>query len=288
METVISNNKRACRDKLCRICFILIFISLIYSFFSHTLVSQLKMPVLKFPYTDLTYWIFHLLRIPELISQNLPLALFFDGLLIGSCLMGCVFPGETKWPRIFFILYFIYFILFNSFGMHHTHSRIGILLMSAPFMIRDPDGFFLLWQGLRYYTCFIYASAFCWKLFRGSWLYEPQGILILKKNLTPYLYYNPQSQLSTIYNFVFLHSWIPDILVKAAFFLEGFFIVGFFTTRYDKFLFLLCFLLPLGFLFMADALFFEVAFLGIVFYKSRTMELFNLQESRKDSAQIPP
>jgi hypothetical protein len=272
METVIFNKKLAYRAKLCRICFILILISLIYSFFSHTLISQLKMPVLKFPSTDLTYWIFHFLRIPEFISQNMPFALFFDSLLIGSCLMVICYPDSTKWSKIFFILYFIYFIIFSSFGMHHVHSKTGILLLTVPFIISDLEGFFLLWESLRYYTCFIYTSAFCWKILRGSWLYKSQGMLILKKNLTPYLYYNSQSALSKVYFYVIQHPAIPDILLKGGILLEGFFIVGFFTKRFDKFLFLLCILLPLGFLFMADAFFFEVAFLAIVFYKSRAME----------------
>lgn len=256
------------RDWLCRICFLLIFASLIYSFFSHTLVSQLHSPVLKFPATDLTYWLFHFMRIPELISGNTKIAVSFDILLLGSCMLVFCFPEKRLWVRLFFIVYFIYFIIYNSFGMHHVHSRIGILLISAPFLIREEKGFILLWQGLRYYVCFIYVSAFLWKLFRGSWLYSEQGILILKKNLTPYIYFNPQSVLSHVYYFLFRHPVLPDLLMKTGFLMEGFFIVGFFTMRYDNYLFLLSILLTLGFVFMADALFLETAFLGIVFYKN--------------------
>ena len=134
-------------------------------------------------------------------------------------------------------------------------------------MLTDGRGFLLLWQGLRYYTCYIYGSAFLWKLFRGSWLFSQQGVLIMKKNLTPFLYYNPQSGLSKVYFWLFQHPAIPDLLIKTGFLLEGLFIIGFFTRRMDKYLFLLAIVLPLGFLFVADAMFFELAFLSVTFYK---------------------
>ena len=254
------------RNRLCRIVFALIFISLIYSFFSNTLVSQLKIPVLKFPSTDLTYWFFHLIRLPEIITGHPVIARCFDGLLFFSCLLCLLKPEGRRWILIFFILYLVYFIIFNSYGLHHTHSKIGILLLPVPFMMTDEKGFLLLWKGLRYYTCFIYASAFLWKLFRGTWLYSQQGVLIIKRNLAPYLYFHPRSGLSKVYYWLISHAAIPDILLKMGFILEGLFIIGFFTRRFDKYLFLLAILLPLGFLLMADALFFELAFLSICFY----------------------
>ena len=255
------------RNHLCRISFLLIFISLLYSFFSHTLVSQLKSPVIIFPFIDATYWVYHTLRIPEFISGHRTIALGFDMILFASCMACFCYPANRLWIKLFFILYFTYFIIFNSYGVHHTHSKIAILLLPVPFMMADRTGFLLLWKGLRYYTCFIFASAFLWKLFRGSWLIPDQGILIIKNNLTPYLYYNPDSLLANIYYYFFRHPWIADLFMKAGFIMEGCFLIGFFTYRFDKYLFILCILLPLGFLFMADAFFFELSFLSIVFYR---------------------
>jgi len=268
MESLKIGGNISYRNWLCRFCFLLIFGSLIYYFVSHTLISQLHSPVLKFASTDLTYWVFHIIHIPGLISGNPVIAVTFDILLIGSCMLVICFPEKRFWARIFFVLYFIYFVIYNSFGMHHVHSRIGILLLSAPFLIRDEEGFVIFWQGLRYYVCYIYSSAFLWKLFRGSWLYGEQGILIIKKNLTPYIYFNPRSVLSQVYYFLFRYPVLPDILMKTGFLMEGFFILGFFTKRFDNYLFLFSILLTLGFVFMADALFFEIAFLAIVFYKN--------------------
>src|ERR1700733_532964 len=93
------------RDRLCRISFILIFISLLYSFFSHTLLSQLKNPVLIFPSTDLTYWVFHILKIPEFITGHSVIALWFDIMLFISCVACLYYPSRRIWVKLFFILY---------------------------------------------------------------------------------------------------------------------------------------------------------------------------------------
>src|ERR1700712_5510453 len=97
------------RERLCRISFILIFISLLYSFFSHTLLSQLKSPVLICPSTDLTYWVFHILKLPESITGHSVIALLFDIMLFVSCIACLYYPSRRIWVKLFFILYFIYF-----------------------------------------------------------------------------------------------------------------------------------------------------------------------------------
>ena len=269
MEQTLSDQTvflQARRSRLCRIAFFLIFISLIYSFFSNTLVSQLRGPVLTYSSTDLTYLLFHIIKLPEFISGHPVIAVIFDSLMLLSCLCCLVYPRQRIPVFLFFFLFLVYLIIYNSYGLHHTHSKIGVLLLPVPFMTRDDKGFLLLWRGLRYYTCYIFFSAFLWKLFRGSWLAPDQGLLIMKNNLTPYLFFNPQTVLSRVYSWVFQHPAIPDLVFKAGFIAEGLFVVGFFTRRADKYLFVLTILLPLGFLFVADAMFFELAFLSVTFY----------------------
>jgi len=45
--------------------------------------------------------------------------------------------------------------------------------------------------------------------------------------------------------------------------MEGFFIVGFFTRKYDRYLFILSILLPVGFWLIADANFVEFIILNL-------------------------
>jgi hypothetical protein len=251
------------RRRMCRIVFTFILFSLAYSWFSDTLVHQLRGPVLRYPYVDLSYWVFHLAGIPGFISGDPVIAWLFDGALIGCCMLVLVFPDRRIFAGLFFGLYFIYFILFNSYGLLHTSSKIGILLMPLPFLARGTRAFGLLWQGMRYFACFAYADAFLWKLFRGTWLYAQQGVEIIKENLTPYLYFHPHTLQTGIYTWCLQHAGFTNGLFVAGFLAEGVFLVGFFTRRFDRYLFLLSILLPVGFLFLSDAFFFELIILGL-------------------------
>jgi hypothetical protein len=276
METVkadfISDKKRVL---LCRIIFFFILSTLIYFAFSNTLFHQLQSPVLKYPYVDPVYWFMHLLEIPDVIVSNYIVAYTFDTLLFVSC-MGCIlYPIKKLFIILFLIIYFIYFITFNSYGAHHTHAGIGILLAPIPFLFRGNISFSLLWQALRYYTLFIYASAFFWKVFRLSFYNSDQGILILKNNLTPYLYYNPGTALSNFYQWLLHNPVWANAMYIAGFIIEGTFLIGFFTTRYDKYLLLLSIIMITGFWFLADAFFFQLLILSFT--------LVNFNKKNSDS-----
>lgn len=261
------------RILLCRIIFTFILFALIYAAVSNTLFHQLQSPVLKYPYVDPAYWIMHLLRIPDLIVSNYTAAYFFDIILFASCIGSIVFPLRKIFIALFLVTYFIYFITFNSYGAHHTHAGVGILLVPIPFLFLNNINFSLLWQALRYYTLFIYVSAFFWKIFRLSFLNENHGLLILKNNLTTYLFYNPDTWFSGFYRWLIQNPSWPNAMYIGGFILEGLFIVGFFTKKYDKYLLLFSAIMVLGFWLMADALFFQILILSF------TLVNLNLKKS---------
>ncbi|MEO5650339.1 MAG: hypothetical protein ABIR03_10515, partial [Ginsengibacter sp.] len=113
---------------LCRIVFAIILIDLTLAGFSNVLVHQLQSPVLKFPYVDPTFWAMHLLHIPEFITSHFYVSLALDILLFGTCIFALIFPHKKWIIALFIISYFVYYIIFNSFGAHHKHSRIPILI----------------------------------------------------------------------------------------------------------------------------------------------------------------
>lgn len=247
---------------ICRLVFSFILLDLIMSGFSNTLIHQFQSPVLIFPYIDPTFWIMHLLRIPEFISSNHLIAWSWDFALFGSCLGIIIYPGKKQLVAVFLFLYFIYYIIFNSFGAHHTHSLIPVLMAPVPFLF-SKKSFLFCWEGLRYFLLFSYSAAFFWKLLRLSWLFKEQGVLIMKENLTPYLYFNPHSFLSEIYFYFLDHPGLTQFFLLSGFVFEGIFIIGFFTKKYDKYLLILSLILPFGFWFFADAVFIEQIILSL-------------------------
>ncbi len=249
-------------DFLCRLIFSVILIDLIFSAFSNTLIHQLQSPVLKFAFLDPTFWIMHLLHIPELISSNLYIAWFWDIVLFASCIGVIIFPQKKWLIAVFIVFYFVYYIIFNSYGVHHTHSLVPFLIAPVPFLF-SKKSFSFAWQALRYFLLFSYSAAFLWKFFRFSWLQSNQGILILKKNLAPYLYFNPHTFLADVYFWFLKNPFLVEAFFFTGFVLEGFFIIGFFTRKYDKALFFISLLLPFGFWFLADAVFYEQIILSL-------------------------
>jgi hypothetical protein len=239
------------RQCLARVVFTAILLSLLYAFFTDTLLHQLQQPVIRFPYIDITYWLMHGLGIPELATGKW--AWVFDVLLVGSCI-GCLWTPDVRgWAWAFLVLYFIYFISCNTYGTLHASDKTGILLIVIPFLVRDLASFNYLWQGLRYVLLFAFSSAFLWKLLRLSWLQPNQGLLIMKKNWVQYLYHNPDTVWANVLHWLLAHPVLVNGLFVAGFLLEGVFIVGFFTRKYDKWLLVTSVLLVLGFWVTADA-----------------------------------
>jgi hypothetical protein len=251
------------RNVICRVVFLFIFCSLIYSCFSGTLLHQLCQPALKFLYADPSYWAMHLTAIPKWLTQNPSMALGFDLALMMTCLFCIIFPDRRWLMIIFFILYFCYFICFNSYGTLHTHSKVGVLLMPVPFIAFRKQSFTFLWEGLRYFTLFVYVSAFLWKLSRATFMHWQQASLIIKLNLAPYMYFNPHSFQTAAYSWLLQHDSISGWIFNLGILLEGSFVVGFFTRKFDKHLLLFSVLLPVGFAFFADAFFFELCILSL-------------------------
>lgn len=253
------------RTRIARIVFGLALVSLVLSFFSHTLLHQLQQPVLKFPYVDTTYWIMHYLQIPEMITGHFWLACLFDLALFAFCILSLLYPQKRLFIWSFIVLYFVYFISFNTFGCHHTNNKIGFLLIALPFTVADDKSFSFLWQGLRYFLCFAYADAFLWKFFRLAWLHTSEGMLIMKMNQAAFLYLEPNTWSAGFYRWLLHYPGLLQAAYITGAIMEGLFIIGFFTRKYDRLLLVLSILLPVGFWLTADAWFFELLILSLTF-----------------------
>lgn len=246
------------RQTITRCVFSFILVSLGYHYFSHTLLHQLQSPVFGFAFIDPVYLFFSISGLASFIVQHYAVAMAIDMGLFACALSVIIFPRASWVVICFSILYFIYFVICNFYGMHHTHSMVGILLVSLPFWTKDNRKFNFLWAGLRYYTLCIYCFAFIWKLFRQSWLYVDQPMAILKDNLTAYLYFNPGTSQAALYDWFLQHPGLLFSLHIVAVAMEGFFLIGFFTRKFDHFLIVAGILVHLGIIFFVDASFIEI------------------------------
>jgi hypothetical protein len=235
-------------------------------FFEHVTPSGLQGPPLFTTGLDLTYWAYRLLHLPQLLLMNKTGAVLFDLLVVLSGVLVLLFPLRRKWVIGFSILIALYAISFNSAAMIHTVTVDGLFLVFLPFWFGDMERSGLAWQAIRYYACYLYFSAFIWKVFIGNaFLYWGQGAGTFKLNLVDYLYYHPDSLLSGFYRWFLRHEWVLNGGHVFTILLEGAMGIGFFTRRFDRTLFWIPVLIHIITYFFADVFIFELLVLNFAF-----------------------
>ena len=151
------------RKILGRVIFGIIALIWVYRFFAHAWISQLLDPVIMQPGIDNTFWLMHLLGIPQFLTQA-PFALGLDMLVLIS-IMACFFnPNRVVFAWILLSSYFLYMVCFSSYALPHFQLK-GIFFIVLPFLFRDKNTFNHLFSSIRYFLLLTYLIAF---IFQGG------------------------------------------------------------------------------------------------------------------------
>ena len=248
---------------------------LLLRFFEHGTSSGLMKPPLFIVQMDITYWAYRLSPIPGLIIYNKIGSIVFDCLLFGSGILSFLFPLKTRLIIPFSLFVFIYILTLNGFGMHHAHWMTGMMIVLFPFWVKDNNKFYLLWQGVRYYTCFVYAMAFIWKTAIGDSFFNwQQGLGSFKLNLVAYMYHNPDTLLSSFYRWCIREGWFLNAGNLIIMLLEASMILGFFTKKWDGLLFWIPVIIHVATYFFSDVLFLELLVLDFSLLGVKQLDRF--------------
>ncbi|MEP7253218.1 MAG: hypothetical protein ABI683_12585 [Ginsengibacter sp.] len=262
------------RVVLCRLVFGFILLCLLFRFFLNATPSHLLQPSLFNLNLDLTYWLYQYFSIPQLVVYSHTGAIAFDVLLFGFCIMAILFPSKRIIIIFFSFLFLIYAITYNTYIVHHAHPLTILTLITIPFWFKKFKNWKLMWEGMRYYVCYIYAMSFIWKAVIGnSFFYWNQGIGSVKFNLAEYMYHYPGTVMASLYAFFIAHPYLLNIGNTFIFLLEGLMIVGFFTKKYDRILMILPVIIHLSTYIFADVFFIEMLVLVFVFFRKKDTEL---------------
>lgn len=264
------------RIVLCRLVFSFILLSLIFRFLLNTTPSHLLQPPLFNLNLDLTYWLYQYLRIPQLIVYNEAGAIIFDILLFGCCITTILFPSKRIIIIFFSILFLVYAITYNTYIVHHAHPLTVLTLITVPFWCKKLKNWKLMWEGMRYYVCYIYAMSFIWKAFiSNSFFFWNDGVGSVKLNVAEYMYHYPGTAVTSIYAFFIEHPYLLNIGNTFIFLLEGLMVIGFFTKKYDRILMMLPVIIHLSTYVFADVFFIEMLVLIFAFFKKEDVELIS-------------
>ncbi len=202
-------------------------------FVASTLFSQMSQPVLIGPGIDNTYWLFHWLGIPHLVTHSVIWSAVLDILIFLIPLIASVIPGRRIYAFLFTVLVLVYQITYSTYAIHHFHSLIGVLVLSIPFWF-GAERFTILWSAARYYFFFIFSSAALWKLSTGSLWSADQMSTILKAQHAQYSFDYPTSFLTHFHSYLIAHTGMARLFLWSGFALQLSFFGGFFTRRFDR------------------------------------------------------
>lgn len=258
-----------------------IFVMLI-EYFGRRLIHQLGEPVLFSPAVDNTYWLLHLMGIPQFIASNYTAEITFEVIFLlttASC-----FLAEERFrmlPILFTLEFLIYLVTKNSVVAHQEHGVDALFLMSFIFWTGKETRFSLLLQAFRYYVHFIFISAACWKLFRGSAFLPQQMSEILKSQHLAELSEPVAGTRLQFIIWLINHPSISHGLLLAVVAVQLSFLTGFFTKKFDRWLLLFFFLFYLGDWFVMGLSFYQSWVAALVFLPWSSLQFTSVTHSAK-------
>ncbi|MDP4151725.1 MAG: hypothetical protein Q8937_19475 [Bacteroidota bacterium] len=229
------------REQAARCVFGSALIIIAYRWLTHSLVHQWQQPTLFETDYDYTYWAYQCSRFAGFFVQNKAGAILFDLLLLVSTAWCCADKGRQRLPVLFCAIWWsLYGLGYNSYVCHHTDAIVGMMVLPYAFLARSEKGFRLSWDLFRYFCLYLYTDAFVYKAFvNGNLFWLPAGVELIKTNQSHYMLQNPGTAWSAIYRFFITHEGLSYGCFAAAVLGQGCMAVGFFTRRFDRWLFLI-------------------------------------------------
>jgi len=253
------------REKMARWTFGFAFFIFVYRLLTHSLVHQMRQPVLYETDFDYTYWLYHLTGIPRLLTGNNAIAWIFDISLLFVTLYCWADSGRRRWAVLCCAIgWTLYGLTYNSYSHHHNVSIIGVMVLPYAFLVRKEKKFRLMWEGVRYFYLYIFADAFIHKaLIRHSLFFLPNGAEFIKTNQALYMVQHPDSLLTGLYAWVITHPIVAYMGFVMMIFLQGCMLIGFLTRKWDRWLFWIPILFHTMNLLFIDVFFYELLILNL-------------------------
>ena len=193
---------------------------------------------------DLSTWLFMQTGIHQWLLNNPAGWWLFDASFYTAPLLyWLLFRKNLRASALFSVLLLIINWLYvQCYVLYPTNSIEGYpgwLLIPFLLMTVRLRSFYFLMHGLRYFFLFFLFSAALWKVWQGGVFNGEQmsGILLLQHK--EFLVAFPNSWYTQWIYWLVRHTSLSYLLYISATVLEALFVIGFFTTRFDRVLLLL-------------------------------------------------
>ena len=218
---------------------IFFYVLMLHKIWNGFTLYQLKPAIFNTRY-DVFTWIFMKTGIHQWLLNNPTGWLIFDCVFYGMpAIYWLLHQKNIKWASYsaiaMLIVNWIYIQCYTLYPANSMESFTPWLLFPFLLMTVNLKNFYWVFQGLRYFFLFFFASSGVWKVVQGSIfnLDQMSGVLLFQHK--EYLM-DANNFYSRIVFWLIAHRQIAFSLFISATFLELFFFIGFFTKKYDRLL----------------------------------------------------
>jgi hypothetical protein len=201
-------------------------------------------PAFFYTRKDLVTWLFMQTGIHQWLLNNPGRCVLFDALFYSIPLLYLlIYKYVSKLASAVAIIMlsvnWFYVQCYTLYPSNSIEGHIAWLFFPVVFIPADKKTFILLFDGLRYFFLFFFASAAIWKVAQGGLFNISQMSGILLYQHKELLASSPGYWQSDFLLWLIQRPQLAYLLYLSAALLELSFIVGFFTRKYDRLLLVL-------------------------------------------------
>lgn len=233
------------RDKhlLLTVYFLFYFSVILFFGIDHRLLSQLR-PVVFLYNRDLAELILIGLGLPRYMIAHPVTFILADAIAVLLPVSLLVYAFQSRrfslslgWAFTGYLT--LYLLLADIFWQVHFGPFIPYILLSIAFLTNRSERFYRILRFCRYYFLYIFVSAAVWKIVRGAAFHPAEMSRILLEQHSYLLSGDCTTWSCRLYGWLIDHPVPSQGLYLAALVVEGAFLIGFFTRRYDRLLLVL-------------------------------------------------
>ena len=238
------------RNKIIAAYCIIFYVLMVYKWFNGMFLYQMD-PYFFYAREDIFTWLFMGTGIHSFLLNNKAGLIVSDIFFYAAPLLFYFINRNfNKFAKpaamVLLLINWLYVQCYTLYPTNSIEAHISWLLFPVVFVPKNIKTFALLFDGLRYFFLFFFASAGIWKFVQAGIFSSHQMSNILLMQHKELLVTTPQHWYALFITWLINHTWISYGLYLIATLIELSFIVGFFTKKYDKFL-LIAFMLFLVF-----------------------------------------
>ncbi len=245
------------------------YVLALFKWFNNMLLYQ-QQPVFIYDTFDVFSWLFLQTGIPKWLLQTKQFLLFdvlFYTTPLSLLITSYAKPTSISLAAIYvLIINWIYLQCYFIFPISSYTIFVVWLIFPIIFIPKKEETFLLLFDGIRYFFLYFFASAGIWKIIRGSVFNKVQLSGILLEQHKEMLTSSPHYWLTDLYVFLINHATLSYFLYIVVTIMELSFLIGFFTKKFDKFLILVYFVFLIADYFIMRIPYFETLPLLLTLY----------------------